>query len=726
MPSKAINKNNVELVINDIEESSYNKVLSGASLVNALYSTFTELVEFNNEIDKMISCSTVFYWFFREEHIISRSLTNKVLLEGKSKYDFLKSKNIMLPFNFMPENFEEIQKVGFNFCIPSDINVDFSKVQYLQTLCKVGQETLESFMNSDSYLISYHCFEATNTINLLRDNIEKEFDRSKKLFLQIFSSSEDALITELIRAAIEAKQNKTDASIILDLLDYVSDQYKEAVTYFEEKYEASLNVDFNKLNMLLSRLKPSNNAVSSSGASSSEHIPPELRDNLDRILEFSNLDYEKVDFFKSQIGIFKKMKDKESFNLLPIESKSKFISIFFEIYEAVLRRVVKENVSDKALDMYLVYGLMDSSLLTDNQTLGLVKLLDTFENDGNIYSAKKWLTQIYEKKKSPSINGLGLDYEHALKEGRTKSSLGGHRVGKGYNDGENRVNFEIMNMFKTNHKLCYGSISTYFPILHSEMLPDDITRSVVTINRIKESIRNILQVDFTAFHREVFYTGDNPNLKKELIMKQVVPDIILMPTVGTRAIMWQETSGPSKLTPGRFTIPILTSENLDNLIIKLIGNFRWELCRTVMGIRWNDISCRSLTSDYSDYITEYKRNKNLSIEMREKIKLQIQKHHNKLKDIFTSDYEAWIKYESKGVRRVNKEARTILYKYCPLARSIRQEFVKQPAYSEIAEQFEFERRKTAKDLENRYSNYAKHGNIMEPELEENLRFYKEL
>ena len=718
--------NEIKFAPNKVYEDISTEVYSAASLINSLYISFTELVEFNDELDKFISCSSVYYWFFKEAHNISRAPRTNVLLEGVKKYQLLKSKNIKLSYGFSPESFEEYQNIGFDFCIPSNESFNASKIRYFQCLCDIDRDVMKSFMTSNAYFPNYHCIEAAHTIHQLKESFNNEFSRSKQLLAQIFSNSEDAIITELIRAFIEAKQNNMNASGILDLIDYITDKYKESIMYFEEKYDVSLGVNFNKLNILLSSIRPNSSSNTSIETSSSEHIPVELSGCLDRILEFSNLDPDKIDFFKSLIKIFKKMENKDKIDLVPADSRNKFNSIFLEIYEAVLNRVFKENVHDRAIDMFLVYGFMDDELLTNQQILGLNTLLDMYADDGNIYSSKRWFTKIYNKEKSPSITDMGLDYELSLKDKKAKGLSSGSSANENYDSGEHRVNFEIMNMFKTNHKLCYGQISTYFPILHNETMPNDISKVAVTIKKINESLLNILNEDFSAFHREVFYTGDNLNFKKELIMKQVIPDIILMPTIGTKAIMWQEITGRSRLSPGRLILPILTSEDLNNLMTKLTSNFRWELCRTVMGARWNDFSYKSLTSEYADYIQEYKKNKNLSPEIREKVKIQIQRHHNNLREIFSSDYDSWIKYEAKGIRKVNKEARAILYKYCPFKQSMRQELLKQPAFSEIATQFENERKKFVREMENRYAYYVKHRQILEPELEENLRFYKEL
>jgi hypothetical protein len=281
-------------------------------------------------------------------------------------------------------------------------------------------------------------------------------------------------------------------------------------------------------------------------------------------------------------------------------------------------------------------------------------------------------------------------------------------------------------MFKTNQKLCHGQISVYFPILHSEMITRDIAKSLVTPELIADSVKKLLEVDFSAFHREVSFNNFEKGIDKEYIMKSVMPDFILMPTFGTRAIMWQEITGRNRNTPGRFLIPIFTGENMDELITRLIGNYRWELCKTIEGVGWSDITQKSLTSEYADYIQFYKKNRDLSDEAKEKIRVQIQKYRNKLRDIFTSDYETWINYESKGNIRLNKIARGVLFKYCPFPKATREFLEKQPMYTDIAVQFKNMRAKAAREIENRYNKYLKAGVVLEPEYEQNLIFYKEL
>lgn len=93
----------------------------------------------------------------------------------------------------------------------------------------------------------------------------------------------------------------------------------------------------------------------------------------------------------------------------------------------------------------------------------------------------------------------------------------------------------------------------------------------------------------------------------EPVQKEVFPDVILMPNVGMKAMMWQETAGVKRDTSARFVFPVMTIYSLQDMMIETCGRFRWEMCRKIQGMRWNDITEKSLTSEYCDYIQYYRK-----------------------------------------------------------------------------------------------------------------------
>ena len=388
----------------------------------------------------------------------------------------------------------------------------------------------------------------------------------------------------------------------------------------------------------------------------------------------------------------------------------------------------KAAVNSRLIKMFLNYGYMDEKLLDPEQVLALYKIAG-MEKSGclsNIYYADGWLSKIYDLEKEPSINQFELDYGDIFRDLKKRGKVDEKDKVAYDNDKEGKLAFETENMFRTNHKLCQGQITIYFPILHRDMAPVNPLRSAVTPEIIREKLGRILEIDYSAFHREIYYMNSKKNIEKELVMMQVMSDIILMPVYGSRAIMWQEITGRVRSSPGRLLLPVFTDDNLDDMLIRLVGNFRWELCRTMMGVAWNDVTQPSLTSEYTDYIQFYRKNRDLSDDAKDKIKSQCSKYHGKMRDIFTSDYELWINNESKGSARLNKVARSILFKYCPFSRGIRGQLEKSPLFVDMVTMMKKHRSKLARELENHYRIYCKNNDTLDAVLENNLRFYRDM
>ena len=156
-----------------------------------------------------------------------------------------------------------------------------------------------------------------------------------------------------------------------------------------------------------------------------------------------------------------------------------------------------------------------------------------------------------------------------------------------------------------------------------------------------------------------------------------------MPNVGIRGVMWQEIEGKYRNSSGRMFFSIFHMEDFVTSMIRLTGEFRWELCKRIQGARWNDISDRSLTSEYFDYIQFYRKNHELSNEAKEKVRSSLQRAKNSFKEMFVRDYITWIIFEGSGSPRLNKIARRILFTYCPFPADLMKTVSQNPFFSEL-------------------------------------------
>ena len=190
--------------------------------------------------------------------------------------------------------------------------------------------------------------------------------------------------------------------------------------------------------------------------------------------------------------------------------------------------------------------------------------------------------------------------------------------------------------------------------------------------------------------------------------------------------MWQEIEGRKRVSPGRFLFPIFSENDMEDIFIRICGRFRWELCRTIQGITWNDVKYKSLTSEYVDYIQFYRKNRDLSEEKKEKLKMQIQKGRGNTREVFVIDYVLWIRNECTGSLRLNKVAREVLATYCPFRKEIRDRVKSQPMFEAAMTKFNRERQKKVKDLDLRYRTLETKKLPILPEMQKTMEFYRDL
>ena len=169
-------------------------------------------------------------------------------------------------------------------------------------------------------------------------------------------------------------------------------------------------------------------------------------------------------------------------------------------------------------------------------------------------------------------------------------------------------------------------------------------------------------------------------------------------------------------------ISIFNLENTEDCIIKLLGEFRWEMCKTEQGVHWNDVTDPSLTSMYCDYLQFFKKNQTLSSEQKDKLRLDLKKYNNNYKSIFISDYLAYLKYEATGSLRLNKVAREILFNSCPFSKQYREAVYDNPQYKELINHYTAHNANVSKPLQNLEFRLKKEGLEVPHELTDQIEY----
>lgn len=450
-------------------------------------------------------------------------------------------------------------------------------------------------------------------------------------------------------------------------------------------------------------------------------------DCLGHILDYAGYNDDEVLDICNQMRQYQNLPDMFSMDKEVYDMRKKLTALYYEIYRRVFMRAVKDETSlTPVLEMFLHFGFMDLSFVGEERAKELydaVAHIDICRSE-HIYTIYEWLKAIYHGEKETSKNDLEMDYQVYLVDLVKTGKLNQQQYEALQNNREKMVEFEIKNMFASCNKMTYGRITTFCPMLCKQDLINSIDKMLVTAERLETALNEVRKVDYSIFYREIMFSDVEKGINAERIMKEVLPDIILMPNAGSKSAMWQEISGLRNNTPGRFMFPILTAMDLDDMMLEVTGRFRWEMCRRLEGVRWNDVREHSLTAEYCTYLQFYRKNRDLSVEAKEKVKSALVRAKNNFREVFVRDYVNWMKFESKGSFRLNKVTRAMLVVYCPFVKSIRNELSANPVYQSAMAQFELENEKKLQRIVGVYDKYEKAGGKITAELKDNLKFYQ--
>ena len=452
-----------------------------------------------------------------------------------------------------------------------------------------------------------------------------------------------------------------------------------------------------------------------------------LTDCLNQLFNFCGFPEDKAEALSKSVDKYIQLEDHDATDEDTRKLRQMLSMYYYDLYLRTALNFLDGQPAPPAVEMFLDFGLLSEKLLTNEQLIELASVKNEICNDPcRVFTMSQWLSKIYNGEREPSRNGMGQDYTDMIREKRKQGAIDEKTEKLMLSDKKKKLEHEIKEVMMAGNRVVNGQLSIFVPFIHSGMFIGKMQKAYCTGTVINNTVKKLLNIDFSIFHRETLYSDPAGGIDKEYLMKQVFPEFVVFPIVGQNVIMWQEISGRKRDSVGRFFVPAFTYSNLEDAMIKAFGRFKWDLCKTIQGPNWNNIQIHSLTSEYSDYIQFYKKNRDLSDERREKIKLQIQRGRNNLREIFTLDYEIWIKNESNGAMKLNKVARDMLATYCPFAAPIRQKLISQPMYEEAFTRDTRERGKRKKDLQLRIKGLETKGIKIPDEIRETLKFYSEM
>ena len=435
-------------------------------------------------------------------------------------------------------------------------------------------------------------------------------------------------------------------------------------------------------------------ALSSKADTSSNEVilsDESVNNCLFRLAEDGNLSPELFHRFRDNLSAFMKLPDRYGSDDESRKLRRSISNDFYDMYAEIFLHCVDKKFGELSLGMrlFLMFGFVDEKLAGSDNTVKMISIVKSYVPDRtrHVFTIFEWLTLIYKGKVMPSKNEFDMDFPTYVKDLKRNGEITDAQEKHYMESHIEKLKFEIKNMFSLGNRVTFGRITTFVPIFDKDNVLKPLEQAFLSAQTVNEQIDRVRNIDFKAFCRQGVYSNPKIGVNSYYLDEEVLPYVILMPNIGSRATLWQEIDGKKRTTPARMIISVFHTENLEDTFTRLIAEFRWEMCKTEQGVHWNDVTDPSLTSLYSDYLQFYRKNSALNQEAKDRISVALKNNSNNFKKVFISDYLTYIKYESQGSLRMNKVVREILFKFCPFSSEIREQLNSNPQFTNFITQY---------------------------------------
>ncbi|MDR0324583.1 MAG: cyclic nucleotide-binding domain-containing protein [Oscillospiraceae bacterium] len=537
-----------------------------------------------------------------------------------------------------------------------------------------------------------------------------------KLFLNEDGHDLFSLISELHYNSINIRgADAAVETLMARLLGLLSDMTGVDPAYYQSRLSAYKDA------LLLKR--GSQEVTDAPDASS---LKQNLSDSLHIILDYSGCPEDVCNQFTHCVHDYTKLPDRGGSDDDARRLRKDLTKLFYILYQNVFFKTLEDPAPPTVIKMFLNFGYVDATLAGHENADYLYSIADSVKGDADlgVYTIREWLTAVYNGKKEPNRNEFDLDYGEYIHELKVQGKIDEKEEKRLLGDMEGKLRFEIENVFPIVNKITFGRITIFCPVFADHNVQRKLDTSLITPALIRERIDEIRSIDFSAYSREILFSNTKCEISNETIHVEVLPDFILTPNVGIRGAMWQEIEGRKRATPARIFLPLFLEGDLKALMIRLTAEFRWEMCKRIQGMRWNDVTNPSLTSMFCDYLQFYKGNRELSAEVKEGIKIELMRAKNNYKMVFAADYAEWLLYESNGSPRLNKFVVSMMLTFCPFSAEVRERLIKNPRYAEMLNRYNIKQQQTIQRLSNVMQKANRVGGEIPQDLQNEMEFAK--
>ncbi len=332
----------------------------------------------------------------------------------------------------------------------------------------------------------------------------------------------------------------------------------------------------------------------------------------------------------------------------------------------------KENRTPELRALLRFRALLDTWFLTEEEIAVYHKLIDHKESSENIFYADEWLEMLYAGTVAYTFDETKRTEIYRL----TKKPVNTPQL---YNKGmadlmgseEAALKFEMETVFFQWPFLCIGRRGNHFPFLETGMVTGNPADMMAKKREVNRQMQEMEKVDNKLFIREVL--GKTESGQEGFIELHQQPYVILASCVAQNAICWDAWHRCDKrASRGRVSIPVFPEKGLDEVLVKAMGDYRWTLAKD-SAMDWVG---EGITGNYFAFYSEEKKKPADESAIDKALPL---------KENFMREYATWLKWESKGIQKINKDLRPIFWRYVPFGPELREKLSKvAPVYADLA------------------------------------------
>jgi len=186
-------------------------------------------------------------------------------------------------------------------------------------------------------------------------------------------------------------------------------------------------------------------------------------------------------------------------------------------------------------------------------------------------------------------------------------------------------------------KMCVGRRGNHLPFLMKPFFSSNITLIGTRENVIKY-MDQVEQIDPGVFCRSFRQKTH-----------RIVPHTIIVPCYGDRGICWEPFEQFNRATSrGRIAVPMYPKD-IKTAVVYALGDLRWIVAKEKAAHYWME---EGLTGNYYQWFSGSKQRGDVRVS-------------------FLDNYFLWITKESEGVQKLEREVRSIFWRYMPFPQALR-------------------------------------------------------